>query len=451
MNEGQKIRFLDELRDDLREVARFDASRSAAARRPLFHASPRRWAFAAVLVFAALAGIALTQDSVRAQIRELFGLARAGQTVVLQGAATDAAGGLWLVGESSDGQHAVVAYRDGDEWVHLPQPGIAQPRLVAPVSRDDVWVMASRDFGVGAIQHWDGRSWRSVPYPSAGNDEFWDAVALGPDDVWLVGSRVGRSFHEVGDEPGQMTIGRRPCAWHWDGSSWSATKLPRLSGRTGSLGVVSGKDGELWAAGSMERLVGVATPAWFGGGDLPMPVTRDEFVLLRWDGKAWRRVAVPDKSKGGSGGDVRVLGPGNVYVSLTSQLTADTTQEQKYASAVLHWTGEGWQPVGGPRAGLLDGWVVSSMAVTSTGDLWLMGDLRGDLATLHWDGETWKTIHPVIPADFVGAEIAASPWHLAVAGTDEVWLFGDATSIGDGRQQAWRWDGEQWVWVETKL
>jgi hypothetical protein len=80
-----------------------------------------------------------------------------------------------------------------------------------------------------------------------------------------------------------------------------------------------------------------------------------------------------------------------------------------------------------------------------------MGDLRGDLATLHWDGETWKTIHPVIPADFVGAEIAASPWHLAVAGTDEVWLFGDATSIGDGRQQAWRWDGEQWVWVETKL
>jgi hypothetical protein len=467
MGDFNGIVFLEELRGQLDEVALAASSEAAApgraARLPWtgrrrgaglrgrVSLLRRRAIIVALAVLAALAAVALSQESVRSQIRELFGLAKAPGTVVLQSVAADSAGGLWVVGESSDGQHAVVAYRDGEEWVRLPRPGIAQPRLLAPVSRDDVWVMTSQDFGVGSIEHWDGTSWRAVPYPSARDDEFWDALALGPDDVWLVGSRVGRPFREVGDEPGQMTLGRRPCAWHWDGSTWSATKLPRLTGRSGGLGVVSGRGGEVWAAGGMERLVGTATPAWFADGKLPMPVTRDDFVLLRWNGTAWRRVSVPDDSKGGSGGDVCVLGPGQVYVALTSQLTADDTKEQRYASTVLRRTGDGWRQVGGSRAGLLDGWIVSSMAATSTGGVWLMGDLHGDLATLQWDGEAWRKIQPRIPKDFGGAVVDTSLWQLATADTGEVWLFGGATSITDGSQQAWRWDGERWEWIATKL
>ncbi len=408
----------------------------------------------ALAILAAFAGIALSQDSMRAEIRELLGLVPERKAIMLTGVATDPRGGLWAVGQSMEGR-TIVTYRAEEEWRRLPdldfKHGVGQ---VAPVSPDDVWAMVGVDFAAGRIAHWDGSAWTDVTYPAAQNDEFWDAVALAPDDAWLVGSRPGRPFHEVGDEPGELTIGRRPFAWHWDGSAWRTTNVPPVGGRTGQLSAVFGAAGEVWATGRVERLVGTATPEWFADGQMPMPVTRDEPILLRWDGARWRRVAVPNTGEGGSGiAGLSVLENGEVYVAVNSQLTADDAREQKHAASVLYLDDGRWRVVGGPPAGRLEGWSASALAVASTGEVWLMADSEtGDRSTLHWDGESWAESRPRTPAGRVEAPmIGTGSASLVVAASDEVWLFGGWTSLAGGTQQVWRWDGERWSWVETKL
>ncbi|MEH0529882.1 hypothetical protein QBA75_23395 [Streptomyces stelliscabiei] len=147
----------------------------------------------------------------------------------------------------------------------------------------------------------DARSWQHVPVPTqvrpqAGLNE---AVALGPDRAWAVGTdAVGR------EAPGF------PLMLRWDGTAWQRRALPGIGWQGELLSIAATSPTEVWTVGRdaagathLLRLDGgtwsesraprgvVLTKVVAGGGEIWLIGSRDGVqALLRWDGRAWRDV-----------------------------------------------------------------------------------------------------------------------------------------------------------------
>ncbi|RCG32313.1 hypothetical protein DQ384_07395 [Sphaerisporangium album] len=139
----------------------------------------------------------------------------------------------WVMGPprpvDPTGPDGVVVRWNGHEWRRVPVP--ANEIQLAPVARDDVWALFD-----GEIVHWDGHAWSpasmpDIPMPDSLSGEdpgapLSDVIALGPDDVWAVGTVTTyvccdqRAYH-------------REVVMHWDGRSW---KLLDLEIRGANLG-----------------------------------------------------------------------------------------------------------------------------------------------------------------------------------------------------------------------
>src|SRR5439155_14222441 len=89
------------------------------------------------------------------------------------------------------------------------------------------------------IEHWTGSSWRIVPSPNVGQESFLNSIdAISANDVWAVGSTVGRSS-------------AKPLTLHWNGTSWSVVAVPASA--VGVLISVSASgSGDVWAVGNDE-------------------------------------------------------------------------------------------------------------------------------------------------------------------------------------------------------
>lgn len=178
----------------------------------------------------------------------------------------------WIVGGAGRPVRRAMAWHwDGSAWrpVRVPAvPGIApgvSSELVAvsALAADDVWavgVSGSAGGDVGStrslVVHWDGRTWSGeVPMPGgegvAGESAdsgsvLSDVAALGPDDVWVVGTAWGTGL---------------PLARHWNGRRWRDVPVPRVRGRLSS--VASDGRGGIWTAG--ETSTGTALLAHWNG------------------------------------------------------------------------------------------------------------------------------------------------------------------------------------------
>jgi hypothetical protein len=106
------------------------------------------------------------------------------------------------------------------------------PLAVAAISTENIWAAGSR----GAILHWDGSKWQSVPNPYTDNVrvQLRGIKALTEKDIWVVGSY----------ESGEVV------ALHWDGNKWS--DVPTLSTTPGYVlsSVDASSPGEIWAVGA---------------------------------------------------------------------------------------------------------------------------------------------------------------------------------------------------------
>jgi hypothetical protein len=148
----------------------------------------------------------------------------------------------WAVGEDSHWSRPRTMRFDGRRWSEVPAP--APPGMgswlsaVFARSASDVWAVGGywdeREIGRTLVMHWDGSAWSIMPSPnppsmvSQDGARLVDVVALGPDDVWAVGSVV------VAD----ATPSESPLMMHWDGitggarcSSATATAAGRRSPR----------------------------------------------------------------------------------------------------------------------------------------------------------------------------------------------------------------------------
>jgi hypothetical protein len=235
----------------------------------------------------------------------------------------------WLVGDATNAQDGILTeHWDGTAWkqISVPLPAGASSGGLLSVSErspDDVWAAgwAEVDKGDeatqrGLVEHWNGRTWKKVAIPQPGKFLTNSVVALGPDDVWAVGT--GGNY-KAGDPTSDQ-----PMAEHWNGTAWTAATLPSTGGRNGELTtIVVDGSGTLWA----------------GGRNVLDDKDSGHALLLRDTGGTWQQVAVPDSTS-----SLTSLAPTPGGVTVVSNLVTDID-----TPVVLRLNGDQWRSVDLPQ------------------------------------------------------------------------------------------------------
>lgn len=184
--------------------------------------------------------------------------------------------------------------------------------------------------------------------------------------------------------------------------------------------------------------------------------------VLRWNGRTWRKVSVPNP--GGTGADniselsaVRCTAPGNCWA------VGDRSGGGALVNQALHWNGRKWKVVPTPDPGGSGGGKVSeledSTCITSA-DCWAVGDFGSGTAgpkekrinqVLHWNGRKWSRLRVVNPG---GTRIG----HVNTLYSVRCRSAADCTAVGDYgttsasgvlRNQALQWNGKRWSLANT--
>lgn len=263
----------------------------------------------------------------------------------LTGVAALAPDDVWVVSPAG------VLHWDGTEWRGSPSGPSGGPRttdLAIFGSRpDDVWLVGD------PLEHWDGTQWKAFPTPdafdtddadNAGDEESW--LAASPDGaVWAVGAKS----RWVDGEP-KPQVG---AIQRWSDRGWQSTRVPALRRQFLFNTVTATSRVDAWAAAS--------TPGAPGGEVLTS-------VIERWDGRRWTvtpanlpaspelivaRVEDVAASSGGSAWAV-----GKSFVS-------------EYEPLLLRWNGRRWRRVPLPSAG--EG-TLETVTTLPTGDAWAAGE-----------------------------------------------------------------------------
>lgn len=195
-----------------------------------------------------------------------------------------------------------------------------------------------------------------------------DVAALSPTDVWAVGSDTGAE-------------NTSPVIVHWDGRRLRRVDAFRPDAHPAvltAIAAVSPRD--VWAVGSE----GENDPGALDPSGRP--------VAVHWDGKAWKRIALPRVAPAAALGDVVAVASNDVW----AVGFASSRFEQEVALA-LHWDGARWRVV--DLRGLApENSELNAIAATSSHDVWAVGcrntwgyvmHEREDLA-LHWNGSRWE-------------------------------------------------------------
>ncbi|MDQ3706141.1 MAG: hypothetical protein M3437_13100 [Chloroflexota bacterium] len=119
---------------------------------------------------------------------------------------------VWLAGWTRRAlkDSPAIARWDGTSWRSIPVDDVprigseeeGQLHAITAVAKDDVWAVGVNigeerrnpagfglpPFGRTLVMHWDGNTWSYVPSPNPTQSQHLsDVVALGPDEIWVVG------------------------------------------------------------------------------------------------------------------------------------------------------------------------------------------------------------------------------------------------------------------------
>ena len=210
---------------------------------------------------------------------------------------------VWAVGRTASGfgDRPLVLRYDGTRWdiVAMPPDLTGVLTGVEALAPNDVWAVGfsgdeTASLNHALILHWDGELWATVDTGRAvggGASLLNDVMALGPEDVWAVGTShnqpliirfdgktwvrtetpvkgVANAIEPVGVEDAWV-VGR-PIQ-RFDGQEWSQAANIRGDGQLHSISAVSPQD--IWAVGIRPGGTGI---------------TRS--LVLRFDGRRWQPV-----------------------------------------------------------------------------------------------------------------------------------------------------------------
>jgi len=254
---------------------------------------------------------------------------------------------VWAVGDTSTDYHTLALHWDGSVWSVVPSPNAGNADMLlglAALASNDVWAVGyySDDTSLylkTLIEHWDGSQWLVVPSPNPGpgNNELEAVTALGPNDIWAVGS------YADGNNGNDVTLTLR-----WDGTTWSVVPSPNAPGATQDVlhGVTGIAPNDVWAVGFANS--GIS-------------------LIEHWDGSTW--TIVPAATAG-------VL---NYIFATAARASNDIWAVGQYFDSggygyglVLHWDGTAWTVSPSPNPG--DGAQLFGVAPISDKDVWTVGD-----------------------------------------------------------------------------
>jgi hypothetical protein len=250
-------------------------------------------------------------------------------------------------------------------------------------------------------------------------DSFSDVAAVGPDDLWFVGSY---------DELGSGT--ERALLLHKDGSGFHQTSLAVSDaayltavdvtaaddvwalGQAGNARIVPHLTNGSWIVLTVPKERGLrftfyditatsATDAWIVGNVHVVGTHKTRPLVMHGDGSTW--TVMPHPSVGSTNASffgVDAIAPDDVW-AVGHRDNGDT-------DITMHWDGQSWSLIPSPSPGrysTLDG--VGAVAPT---DVWAVGySSRGQLL-LHWDGAVWsRVVAPDSSSSTVLNRVAGEP------------------------------------------
>ncbi|MEU8794077.1 hypothetical protein [Streptomyces sp. NPDC048643] len=262
----------------------------------------------------------------------------------------------------------------------------------------DAWLFARVGHGPGTspsplAARFDGTHWLAVPPPEEG--DMTRVAVLGPSDVWALGNP------------------KRRTAWHWDGRSWTGTRLPLEAQAITS----DTSGGDLRVAGNVPDPE--ADKADEPDPDHPKPRAL-RLAAARWDGRQWREERMPDVAAA----DARFTGCRTPVQTLVARgaddvwamgieygpYTGTRYTPPGHRPCALHWDGTRWSKSSDLPAGILD-------AKRVRGE---NGKVSRIARPPYVTGITGKVTEPDRKQSFGLAEIAHVP------GTGEAWGVGTA-------------------------
>ncbi|WP_328733170.1 hypothetical protein OHT20_37905 [Streptomyces caniferus] len=324
-------------------------------------------------------------------------------------AAATATGALVLTG--LDGEPAASAATTGhasssspsraDRWQATSVP-VAKGDLtaIAALSDKQAWAVGYRLKSATALEavalRWDGTSWAQES--TLPENSFPQALAVRSGaDIWTVGS----------------------ASAHWDGTRWTAHQLDKdPGGRVVPDAVTTTSDGKAWTVGrAMNRSVKDGVPA-----------------IQSWDGKSWRRQALPDVGKGELS-SVTAVAPDDIW-AVGAAYATDATSPQ--TALLLHWNGASWKRVTAPGPQESHNWL-GGVTAFAADDIWAVGGSTSGSTerplAVHWNGTAWTAAKTPNVAD---GRLRA----VGKTGTGELWAVG-----GKGAAPvALRWNGQANRW-----
>ncbi len=317
----------------------------------------------------------------------------------------------WAVGNYSNGTapQTLVLRWNGRAWTKAasPNPGGASHDNylagVAATSPGNAWAVGGYSNGAALrtlIPRWNGKAWTKVASPNPGgssHDNFLTGVAANSaGNAWVVGGYFnGTAF--------QTLITR------WNGKAWTKVASPNPGGssRNNFINAVTVTSaGGAWAVGK-----------YFNG-------TAYRTLILRWNGKAWRKVASPNAGSASAP---------NLLTGVTATSAGNAWAVGSYSigtvaqTLIVHWNGSSWKKVaspdpGGPsRLNLLNG-----VAATSASNAWAVGGYASSSAEqtliVHWNGTAWKTVPSPDPG---GSSRLNDLSGIAASSAGNAWAVGD--------------------------
>jgi hypothetical protein len=249
--------------------------------------------------------------------------------------------------------HSMIQHWNGSSWsiVDDTHPSVDGDVLngIAALSANDIWAVGFSKQGDDAqntlVEHWDGTSWTVVPSPNTDRltNSLEDVLALGPDDVWAVGSTTG-GHHK-----------QRTLAMHWDGIHWSIVHTPNPGDVWDYITAIDGSSAnDIWAVGDK----GYRTHAGYAA--IPKTLT------LHWDGATWSVIDSPHVP--GKIGDYL----NDVDSIATNDVWAVGTDKAGSSTLAIHWDGSAWLTVPTQDPGNSGNWL-EAVSATSSQDVWVAG------------------------------------------------------------------------------
>jgi len=232
-----------------------------------------------------------------------------------------------------------------------------------PASYADVSGTANDAWAAGAItpgpyhrkqpllMHWNGLAWSRVAFADDGkSDKFNGVAALGPADVWAIGSR--------------QVSGNNALAEYWNGTSWTATTVPVPQGMasTGLNHISATSSTDVWALGT-----DYATDGGTAVGN----------YVAHWNGLSWKAIAVPSSANPDLYTwlrDMAAVAPNDLWLAGG---TYSNSQADFLGNLTLPWDGAAWHTASAPSTGMSP--TLLHIGGTST-NLWAVGN--------YWDTST---------------------------------------------------------------